>query len=287
MPRIAICVLLLFSAGTPFKSEAASWFSRAKGRIAEAAEKAKDACQEGLEIAGQKAGEALSGAAEGVAAIQRSFTTFLQSIDLEGIGNGAAGGAAGIKALFWDNFKVMDTAKMAWRIWRFEPDVDGLRDGIFNPLTNMVGRLCEVNQACATLPAEERIKQQVVAYGELISLIFEVTLKTYKMIPQIVLEVVPTGFGSIFAFVQEKPPESVDQLAVMVMRQFLKNAFKAITTKGLSLDQRFALLNVDMATIEASGDFAQRAGIVDFLAALKNYRDQNPPPPPGDPLLLE
>lgn len=271
----------------------AGFFDKAKQAARAAAEKAKeaasaaatvtvatttaattiatDSCSTLMTGAMEKAEALVEGATEGVNRIVALYDEFLQVINLDGIGQNVSGGAIGAKELFLQSLSITRVATMAYRIFTFDTDIKGLRTGIFEPLTKWITDLKSLQEASISLSREDYAKQQVILYGQLTALIFEVTCKSYKLIPQTVVNFFP-AFGGVMFSITTKEPESMDQLAAMVLKQFLKNAWQALTTKGLTMDERFALLNTDMASLQAAGQFANETGITDFFEALKSLK---------------
>ncbi len=240
-----------------------------RDRLASAAEAAKAKCEVILDASLSKAEAALEQADEGMTNLSKAFDSFVESVNFEGVAEGASGGAAGVKALFWKTVSFTALAKMVGRIYQFDTDVDSLRVGMFGQMTDYINRLCIVNQECAVVSTEEAVRKRVEIYGELILLVFEMSFKAYKFVPETVVAIVPTGFGMFIPVVVQKDPKTVDQLAGMVIKQFLVNAFKALTSRGLSLEERMMLLNQDLLMLDVSKKFAQDAGIADFVAALR------------------
>lgn len=281
--RVFLTILVFF--GLNLSPSASAGWGDWKNKISDAVQVAKESCEAAVTTATEAAAKTVDSAMEGGDALLNGFRNFVDSLPVEGVVDGVSGGAAGLKSLLWDRLSLWEAGKMGYRIFRFNPDVEGLREGMFGPMTEFIDRLRVTLKECETLPRNESTQKKVEIYGDFMKLLLEMTLKSYKMIPQIVVEIVPSALGSVLVIVQPKAPESLDQLVVYVTRQFLVNAFKAATTPKLNLEQRFALLSERMAMIEAGGQFANDAGITDFLEALKRFRETGPPPPALPPPL--
>jgi hypothetical protein len=157
----------------------------------------------------------------------------------------------------------------AWRIFRFNGDFDGVKSGIVIPLVGLLREIRE-NREAGNYEELSRALARMTIYT------VETPIKLQRALPSMVTQLNPTMMAAGIIVPQQifTPGDFVSSFIGLLRKQMMVALKEAVTTRGLSLQQRLARFETVRTALEESlvPEVMERIGWGDLNQEVHNWK---------------